>query len=75
MPTLAFGVPWRCLQPKFGSNAEHGNDEEYQFLEHRVFKHLVKLLDAFSSRGLAVHTLGDTSIRRLVRAALWNLEL
>ena len=66
MPTLAFWVPRRSLQAKFCGNAEHGDNEEYKFLEHRVFKHLVKLVDPFSYRRLAVHALCDTSIGRLV---------
>lgn len=49
VPTLALWVTRRCLQAKFGGNAEHGDDEENQFLEHGVFKHLMKLVNAFSS--------------------------
>jgi hypothetical protein len=75
MPSLAFGVPRRCLQAKFGGNAEHGDDEENQFFEHWVFKHLMELVDAFSNRGLAVHALCDTSISRLERATLRDLKL
>ena len=75
MPTLALCVNRRCLQAKFGGNTEHGDDEEYQFLEHGVFKHLVKLVNAFSNRGLAIHTLCDTSISRLERATLGDLKL
>jgi hypothetical protein len=75
MPTLALWVRRRCLQAKFSGNAEHGDDEEYQFLKHGVFKHLVKLVNAFSNRGLAVHALCNTSISRLKRATLRDLKL